>query len=77
MPDLLPRGGEARSAHDDGQIVDGPRKVLIHNNIIELPAVPQLVARRLEAGGNHLGRILSALDEALRSASIEGGTMKM
>ncbi len=40
------------------------RKVLIHNNIIEVAAVAHLLARRLESLRDDLGRVLGPLFEA-------------
>ena len=51
MTHLLSRRGQARGANDDGQVVDGSRKVLIHNNIVELAAVPHFLARRFDPAG--------------------------
>ena len=45
---------QAGRADDRGQIVDGPRKVLIHNNIIEVAAVAHLFAGRLEPAVDHV-----------------------
>ncbi len=50
MAHRLPRRGEARRAHDCGQVVDGSCKVLIHNNIIKLDTVAHLFARGIEPG---------------------------
>ena len=65
VPDLLPRRRQASGSHDHGQIVDGPRKVLIHNNIIELQAVPHFLARGFDAARDDVVRILSALGQPL------------
>ena len=65
MPHLLAGGGQASGADDDGQIVNGPCKVLIHNNIIEFSAVTHLLARSLEALLDDTRRVLRALRQPL------------
>ena len=75
---LLPRGRQPGRPHDHGEIVDCPRKVLINNNIVEVPAVAHLLARGLQAGFDHLGRVLPPVFEALAPAiASDGGRMKM
>ena len=64
MAHLLPRGGQPSRAHDHGKIVNGSRKVLIHNNIIEFAAVPHLLARGFEPADDDFRRVLPTLFEA-------------
>ena len=53
MPGALARHLQPGRADDRGQVVDGGRKVLIDNNIVELVPVPHLVdrARELASAG--------------------------
>ena len=69
---------QARGAHDRAQVVDGRRKVLIDNNIIEFAAVPHLFARGLEPARDDPGRVLARAFPAAPSATAsDGGRMKM
>ena len=49
VPHLLPRRSKARRTDDRRKIVDGSRKVLIHNNIIEFAAVPHFFPGGIQA----------------------------
>ena len=61
----LARRGQPGGAYDDREIVDGPCKVLIHNNIIELAAVAHLLARRGEPLLDDRGGVLATLGEPI------------
>src|SRR5689334_14342233 len=60
VADALLRRTQARSPHDGAQVVDRGGKVLINNNIIELGAMTDLVARGFEAPGYRRLVILAA-----------------